>query len=126
MALFNLIRPKLQIQPPPTLGTIAVIKHDSQALQILGFNMQIQITEVLPIDSKLVAKSVAVIGHFDTGARATSIDIKLAELLGLTPVGSSIIRTANGEVETPNYIASMPFPNTALKSFEKIPIGSCN
>ena len=85
MALFDYISPNIQITPTPVEGTQVAITHDSSTLQNMGFNMQILVTEFLPKSSKAIPKSAVIMGHFDTGARTTSIDIKLACILGLIP-----------------------------------------
>jgi hypothetical protein len=126
MALFNTIMTNIHIQPPPAPGTRVAVAYNPLTLQTQGFNMQVLITETVPQNSKIVPKSVVIMGHFDTGASISSIDIRLAEFLGLAPIGFSTIRTANGEVETPNFLANLAFPNTALTPFEEFPISSCN
>ena len=126
MAIFNYIPHNLKIKPTPIAGTQAIVSYDSIALKTAGFNMQILIAELLSKISKVAPKSVTVMGHFDTGASTTSIDIKLAELLGLIPVGTSAIYTANGKAKTKSYIVSIGFPNTNLKPFDKLQINSCN
>jgi len=127
MALFNFTFPLLEIKPPPPAGTIAAITHSSESLKTMGFNMQVFISVFMPEDvNRSVPKSVTVMGQFDTGARITSIDIKLAEFLGLVSIGSSKVRTANGIAEAPNFIANLAFPNTGLKAYEGIRISSCN
>jgi len=63
--------------------------------------------------------------HFDTGASITNIDVRLAEHLSLTPIDNIIQGTANGEKELTKYAIDLSFPNTHLKSFLNLEIGSC-
>jgi hypothetical protein len=126
MAILNYIPYNLKIKPQPVAGTQASVTYNSMALQAAGLNMQILIAVFLSEKSKIAPKSVTIMGHCDTGAGMTSIDIKLAELLGMVPVGTSTIYTANGKAKTKNYIVSVSFPNTNLKPFDKLQINSCN
>jgi len=126
VAIFNYIPHNLKIKPQPTAGTQIAVSYDFMALKAAGLNMQVLISEYLPNNSKKTPKSVAVMGHFDTGASATCIDFRLANMLGLVPIGTTIIKTANGISDQSNYIVRLEFPNTALKSFEKIQITSAN
>ena len=70
--------------------------------------------------------SITVMAHFDTGAIPTSIDISLATHLNLIPTGSGTSMTAAGEQIMPNYAIDISFPNTPLRSFTNLNIGSCN
>lgn len=50
-------------------------------------------------------------GLWDTGASTSSIDIRVADELGLTPIGRTVIGTANGMVEVNTYIIDITLPN---------------
>ena len=93
-----------------------------------GFNLPVSISTPKNPNPEQVQdiKSVTVMAHFDTGASKTSIDTKLAEFLGLIPVGAGIIHTAAGKTQMPNYAVDISFPSTKLASFINLPIGSCN
>jgi hypothetical protein len=116
----------LQITPPPVDGSKIAVLSDHIPLQDTGFNLPVLLTEILPKDSNIAPKSLLVMGHFDTGASKTCIDARIAEMLGLTPIGVSLMRTANSVTESPNYILNLAFPNTQLKPFNKIQVGSCD
>ena len=126
MALFNYVQHNLQIVPPPQEGTVAVVSYSPHKLLMAGLNMQVLISSLQPAQSKKVPNTATIMGHFDTGASTTSIDFKLAELLELVPDGLTTVNTANGVTKTPHYHVYIAFPNTNLRSFEKIQVCSCN
>jgi len=126
LALISFIPSNVQIIPTPIAGTHVNVVHSHNTLQRLGVNMHILITDFLPKNVTTEPKSIVVVGHFDTGANTTSIDFKIADMLGLVPMSFSTIRTANGAAETPNYIVNLSFPNTLLKPFEKLQVTSCD
>jgi len=100
-------------------------------LQSLGLNIKVAVLTASadlqnPGFDKSLASSVIVQAHLDTGANKTSIDIKLAKALKLIPTGPSTIYTANGPVKMPAYAIDLHFPNTDLKPFINLPIGSCD
>jgi len=64
-------------------------------------------------------------GHFDTGASSTSIDINLARQLNLVPIGASTRQTAGGSHTTPDFYIDFSFPGTDLRPFHNLKIGSC-
>ncbi|MDR0331422.1 MAG: retropepsin-like domain-containing protein [Chitinispirillales bacterium] len=64
--------------------------------------------------------------HLDTGASVTSIDIKLAHHMRLTPVGTSQMMTAGGMVRTPSFIIDLQFPASTLSSRTNLSISSCD
>lgn len=93
-----------------------------------GFNIPVSISTPKNPNPENIQdiKSATVMAHFDTGASKTSIDTKLAEFLGLVPVGAGMIHTASGKVQMPNYAVDISFPGAKLSPFINLPIGSCN
>lgn len=75
---------------------------------------------------KTNARSITAMSHLDTGATLTSIDIGLARKLKLIQVGTMDTYAAGGLIRTPYFYIDLHFPNTTLKSFVDLPIGSCN
>jgi hypothetical protein len=64
-------------------------------------------------------------GHLDTGASKTSIDINLANHLRLNPTGDSTIVTASGPIRMPDFSIDLSFANTSLSPFVNLKISSC-
>jgi hypothetical protein len=69
--------------------------------------------------------TITAMGHFDTGATKTSIDIKLAKYLKLISTGQSLSYTASGPQIMPNFAVDIAFPNTELSPFANLRISSC-
>jgi hypothetical protein len=126
MANYQSFSTTFQITPALAPDAQISVIQSHIPLMDMGFNMPVLLTEIAPKDTKIAPKAILVMGHFDTGASKTSIDFKISEKLGLVPIGSSLISTANGTAETPNYILNLFFPDTQLKSFAKIQVGSCD
>ncbi|MCM0607267.1 MAG: aspartyl protease family protein [Xanthomonadaceae bacterium] len=64
--------------------------------------------------------------HFDTGASLTTIDVRVAQHLGLISTGMSPISTANGVTNTPNFAVDVGFLNTGLRRIVNLQVSSCN
>jgi len=121
----------MQINPPPPPGTQVHVAASPVHLKKAGLNFPVII---LPAQAgtqdrepeKSEASPVVVPAHLDTGASVSSIDTELAGQLGLRPVGLSVVMTAGGPCELPNYVIDLHFPGSTLSSFIGLPIGSAH
>ena len=127
MAHISQIAAKLASQGLPA-GAKLQLSFDHVPLMHQGFNIVVSISAPKSHDpsKEQDIKTATVMAHFDTGASRTSIDTKLANFLGLVPVGAGIVHTAGGSVQMPNYAVDISFPRSRLSPFISIPIGSCN
>lgn len=119
---------KVGIVPTPAPETRVNVGTSPTPLALTGFTMQVSVSTPAIIkkadpDAKICTETVMAL--FDTGASKTSIDIRLAEHLGLTPVGMSTSHTAAGPTMSPNYAVDISFPGSRLSPFINLPIGSC-
>lgn len=128
MAVFNFtsfsINSNAKIPPDIKIS----ISQNPTALLQFGFNMNVELclaTAFQKPGDQTPRKTIQIVGHFDTGASMTSIDEKLAPLLGLVPTGYIDSQTASGISRMPTYAIDLSFPGTRLKSYINIPIGSC-
>ncbi len=129
MAHYNSIALNISSDPPLDLSKIRVIVNvnPNQLLQI-GFNLPVEITTATMFrqpPNPEPFNSITVMAHFDTGASITSIDLRLAQHLKLIPTGQSVQHTANGSVKNPTFAIDLAFPNTGLRPFANLQIGSC-
>lgn len=127
MAHVSQISAKLNSSQKLPAGTKLQLSFTHIPLMQQGFNILVSVSAPKNQDpsKETDIKSVSVMAHFDTGASRTSIDIKLAEFLGLIPVGAGISHTAGGPVQMPNYAVDISFPGSRLAPFISLPIGSC-
>lgn len=66
----------------------------------------------ISISSELLSKkTVSCDAIWDTGASVSTINCKIIEQLGLTPVGKLDVHTANGRVLSDTYIVNLHLPN---------------
>jgi len=129
MSHVNSLSLNINVNPPLPQGTTVKIQQGYQALFNLGYNMLVELSTAsafLKPNSNIRRISIPVWAHFDTGARVTTIADSLATHLGLTPISSSPIHTANGTTVTNNYAIDLAFPNTQLKCLSNLMISSCN
>lgn len=129
MSHISQISAQFQIVPQPVQGTRVNMGFSHIALERNGFTMLVAVST--PATAKRANPNTpvfteTVMALFDTGASRTSIDNKLAQHLGLTPVGLSTTHTAAGPVPCTNYVADISFPGTKLEPFSNLPIGSCD
>jgi|TergutMp193P3_1026864.scaffolds.fasta_scaffold114176_2 hypothetical protein len=68
---------------------------------------------------------ITLLAHVDTGARASAIDVGLAEHLGLIRTGSTRIMTAGGLIDSAAFIVDLQFPGSTLSPITNLPINSC-
>jgi hypothetical protein len=104
------------------------VKISPDALLLAGLNMPVEIsTASIYRQSRQPPQftSFTVMGHFDTGASRTYIDINLAKHLGLKPEGESVTHTANGPVKMPDFIINLGFLGYSLSGVSNLRIGSC-
>jgi len=121
----------ININPPPAPETQIGINSSPFPLLLMGLNLPVVISTASlylenPNFNKALASSITILAHLDTGATKTSIDIGLAKHLNLTPTGSLQSTTAAGLITMPTFAIDLQFPNTSLKSFINLSIGSCN
>jgi hypothetical protein len=74
---------------------------------------------------ELAVKALSM-GHLDTGASRTSIDVGVAHKLNLIQSGTTSIITAGGIITAPTFFVDLYFPNTNLSPFINLEISSCN
>lgn len=128
MAHIHKMSVQIQVNPPIQAETQMNLSFSPEELAKNGFNLPVSISasSLLKQSNQAAdAKTVTVMAHFDTGASRTSIDTRLAEYMGLTPVGMTPICTAAGTVEMPNYAVDISFPSSNLSPFINLPISSC-
>jgi len=70
-------------------------------------------------------KSISVLGLLDTGANPTSIDISIADYLGLPIVNSAPVQTAAGTIESKHFTISLSFVGCGLRQFSNLKVSSC-
>lgn len=128
MSHINQIFPQVNSSVLLPKGTQLKLSFSHVPLMVSGFNMPISVsaTKTSGAEKGTEIQSATVIAHFDTGARKTSIDVKLAEFLGLVPVGISTIHTAAGPAQMPDYAVDISFPMTDLSPFSNLPVSSCH
>jgi hypothetical protein len=97
------------------------------ALLLNGFNIpvEISIASIRKQPDKPATQSFSVMAHFDTGASGTSIDIGLAQHIGLGVEGTTTILTAAGPQKMPTFMADLAFPSTTLSPFINLKMSSC-
>ncbi len=71
-------------------------------------------------------RSMLVMGHLDTGASKTSIDLALAKALGLDSVGMGSSNSASGKFTSPDFAVDLSFAGTTLQSVQNLNVRSCN
>ena len=128
MSHVNQIAAKINVAPQLPNGTKINLVLAPDALMQTGFNMQVSIStpsSAKGVDPDIEIKTATIMAHFDTGASKTSIDVGLAQHLGLIPVGMTTIHTAAGPAAMPNYAVDISFPGTRLMPFSNLPISSC-
>ena len=115
-----------------------VISSDAKAdlnclplnLSHFGLNLPITVSPAsaqiqMPIkDSN--APAVGVMAHLDTGASRTTISIKLAEFLDLTPTGLVPVITAGGVHKMTTFAIDLYFPSCNLSPILNLPVCSCH
>jgi len=128
MGFFSYINVQFNLTPPPIPGTKIVLKLDPFPLLSTGLNIPVELStaEVFrKSPNPIPLSSIVVMGHFDTGASNTSIDISLAKHLNLIPTGASTKQTAGGPQTTPDFYIDLSFPGSNLCPFHNLKIGSC-
>jgi hypothetical protein len=116
------------INPPPAVDTQVAISISPDSLRLEGMNMPIEISTASIFrqgPNPMPFSSIVVMGHLDTGASRTSIDINLATHLHLAPMGQSTNITASGPSLMPDFSIDLSFPNTNLSPFANLKISSC-
>ena len=127
MSVHTISAPTCKITPTPPPETHIEIKSSPLALVVAGANIAVSITAV-PDHSEAFAyrlPTIQTVGHIDTGATLTSIDISLAKTLGLGQTGYILTQTAGGPQRMPTYVIDLTFPLVGLQPLYSIKIGSC-
>jgi len=91
----------------------------------LNISVLVSTASVYRTPNDLSVNSSQILAHFDTGATKTSIDIGLARLLDLIPIGESPSHTAAGLRQATNFVVDLSFPATNLQPFKNLQISSC-
>ena len=112
----------------PVRGKVFSVSHPPNILILEGFNLRVEVNtaEAWTRQPSISGKSISTIGHLDTGASRTAIDISLAQHLELTPTGYSIIRTAAGKKNMPNFTVDLNFIGDGLGRIPNIEVHSCD
>jgi len=129
MGFSNHFKVQFKVTPDPDPGSKISVKLDYVPLLKTGLNFPVELSTArvfLKPPGSAKMSSIVVIGHFDTGASSTTIDISLAKHLNLIPVGESIMQTAGGTQTTPDFYINMSFPGSNLHPFHNLKIGSCS
>ena len=124
MAHYNGFHTNLDVSPSLDNNQKINVTHSPDNLSGLGFNIPVMITGAAYDKNNREAKNIIVTAHLDTGASITAVDEKIAETLGLRPLGTNKLLTANGLREARNYFVNISFPNTNLRSY-KIFVNDC-
>jgi hypothetical protein len=120
-------KPILHTVPPLAEVTEVTVLFRPDILFNDGLNIPVEISVAnifLSSNPDKKYKSAIVLAHFDTGASSTSIDLSLAEELGLEATGTCKISTAAGILPVPTFTVNISFPNTNLSPFMDLPINS--
>ena len=71
-------------------------------------------------------RTITVMALLDTGATRTCISENIADALALSPVGFSKAYSASGVEEFADYAVDILFPDSGLRGFEDLNVGSCH
>ena len=126
--MISSINVEFRTDPPLPVGAKVDVALNSAHLQKYGFVIPVIIQTPAALCAPPLSKpikSILVMALIDTGASETCISEDLANALGLTSVGFSTRITATGPVTTLDYAVDILFPNSGVRSFENLKIGSC-
>ena len=129
MSQFSSVPFQFKIEPPLESQRRVNIVLNPITLMNVGLNIPVQIMTSSIYrkgQDKEPFKTITLMAHFDTGASKTSIDIKIAEHLGLSATGEAKQRTAGGERVYPTYAIDLLFPSTQLTPFLNLQVNSCD
>lgn len=126
----HLHQSELNVQVSPSLppGTRINVSFSNLSLLLRGCNLPVEISTATADrqpPNPISLRNILVMAHLDTGASITSIDIGLANYLNLVPTGEAFNQTAAGSQSMPTYVIDLSFPNTNLRPFADLNIGSC-
>ena len=89
----------------------AIVKeHEGVTREI---KTEVVVTSTLPITGS-TGKAVSCTALWDTGANGTVVSERVANELGLEPVGMVSVHTANGPYDTPIYAIDVMLPNNVM------------
>jgi len=120
-------KPILHTVPPLAEVTEVTVLFRPDILFRDGLNIPVEVSIAnifLQSNPEKKYKVATVLAHLDTGASSTSIDLSLAEELGLEATGTCKIATAAGIVPVPTFTVNISFPNTDLSPFIDLAINS--
>ncbi len=129
MAIISQASVHVESNDPKQKDSQIRIRCNSGALARFGLIMRVVVSvpgNTANAGVKAPSKAVMVNALLDTGATRTSIDLKIAKMLGLPPIGFVQIGTAGGKQKSTIHVADVSFPNTGLSPRKTIPIGSCD
>lgn len=104
----------------------------SDLLRLSGPTLQIEVavpdalSQYLTQHGLPVPPPVSGLGLIDTGASVTSIHQPIFDQLGVPPVGSATVGSANGPSQQPTFPAKLSFPGTQLQGLAFTQVLSCN
>ena len=129
MASIYRIRPEIVTASPPIPDGVGVsMAYGPNTLRKQGVKFHIVVSHAKSLIEKqknIPNKSISVMGLLDTGANPTSIDISIADYLGLPIVNSAPIHTASGTIESKHFTVSISFVGCALRQFPNLKVSSC-
>jgi hypothetical protein len=126
--VLNAISTAIREDKLPNGTTQISVEYSSQFLAKSGLVFQVTVSTPFissDADAKNIIKSKTIFALFDTGCTTTSIDTRLAEELGLPPIGNTTMITASGKTQSITYLADLSFPENTLSPFPLHKICSC-
>lgn len=127
MSVCTLSSATFKVTPPLPSGARIDLITSPGPLVATGANIFVSVsTAALCADgSSRNVLSAQTIGHIDSGATFTNIDISLAQRLGLVPSGYAKMQTASGTQTMPTFVIDLSFPSLGLRPIRNLQIGSC-
>ena len=97
-------------------------------LEDAGINVPVAVSQsaVFATEHGKPPRSMIVMGHIDTGASKTSIDLALAKSLALDSVGMGSSHSVSGKFTSPDFAVDLSFTGTTLRSVKNLNVRSCN
>ena len=97
-------------------------------LENTGLNVPVAVSQsaILSPTHDKPPLSILVMGHLDTGASKTAIDLSLAEALRLDSIGMGSSNSAAGKFTSPDFAVDLSFTGTMLQSVQNLNVSSCN
>lgn len=85
-------------------------------LEDAGINIPVAVNQsvVFAAEHGRPPRSMIIMGHLDTGASKTAIDLALAKALGLDSVGMGSSYSVSGKFTSPDFAVDLSFTGTTL------------